>query len=718
MTVPTLVVGVGMGGIRVVQTLAEFVKDKGEVGDYRFIAIDSSKKDLQDRIKSGYNIIPVGITEEGFDVEDMISKCQYLYEGAGGKGVGALRDRVYGRFLLDLNMSKVGEAVDASLKDLKEKWKKERGEKKAQIMIWLVHTLGGGTGSGAFPSLVVNVHKLAKEILEDKDIKPYIFCVGVLPSATNIKDITHANFDKRYLANSYSALRELELLANAKNITLTQFNPYGSNPEIEIMERPFNRYFLFGIDEDMVRRLKDEEAEAVDEYLTSSNKIIANMMYALPNYPEGLENLWRDVKSPFIAFGESELLVPIEEIKRVAKENDRLGKTVEEEIKKKLKGELDLVVNSSIGELNEGFLEDKCKAILNNHKLRGLSYFIGKSQNEFNKKATKAQTDFEDGVGDVWDELEREEWAKDKIETSEGLSIGDKYEKIVDMLEDRIRDIEKTISSWISEKLHPILRRMLNNEKGKHNKTLNELSEKKDILDKLKLLKSHIDSNLCKSLRVEIGHEEDGVSEVTTHIRKLEVELEKQYKKLSEEGGDRVVKLGIPEEKANDLTMIEKGINVANVESVPDFIKTFNIKDDAVEKLIKNRIEQADDISIRVGIVAKEKEEKEAPSKELFILCHKDNEATLGKHEKAFTGWEKERIITETFDRGKYVFVDFRLGLHLEDIKEYKYRNEEYEDGTLAKTTGLKEDIGRIFAYPEWFMDDENVKGVFKKIIQ
>jgi len=199
MVVPTLVIGVGMGGIRVVQTLAEFVKDKGEQGDYRFIAIDSSKKDLQERIKSGYDIIPVEITEEGFDVDDMISKCPYLYEGAGRKGVGALRDRVYGRFLLDLNMSKVGEAVDASLKDLKEKWKKERGEKKAQIMIWLVHTLGGGTGSGTFPSLVVNVHKLAKEILEDADITPYIFCVGVLPSATNIKDITHANLTRDIL---------------------------------------------------------------------------------------------------------------------------------------------------------------------------------------------------------------------------------------------------------------------------------------------------------------------------------------------------------------------------------------------------------------------------------------------------------------------------------------------------------------------------------------
>ena len=416
------------------------------------------------------------------------------------------------------------------------------------------------------------------------------------------------------------------------------------------MERPFNRYFLFGIDEDMVGRLKDEEAEAVDEYLTSSNKIIMNVMYAVPKYPKGLENLWKPVKSPFIAFGESELIVPIEEIKRVAEENDRLGKPVDEEIKKKLKDELRLVANTAVEDLNEGFLEEKCNAILSTYKLRGLSYFIGKLQNEFNKKTTAAQTDFEGTIEDIWGELEGEEWAKDKIGTSEGLNAGDKYEKIVDMLNDRIGDIENTIASWIAP--HLILEKRFNKEKERHDNTLNELSEKKDILEKLKMLKSHIDSNLCKSLRKEIRHEKDGVSEVTAHIRKLELELEKMHEKLSEEGWVRVVKLGVKEEKANNLTVIGKEINVANVESVPDFIKIFDIKDEKVEKLIKNRIEQADDISIRVGIAAREEREREAPSKELFILCHKDNKPTLGKHEKAFTGWKKEPIIAKHLTEG------------------------------------------------------------------
>jgi hypothetical protein len=709
MVVPTLVIGIGMGGIRVVQTLAEFVEEKGEQGNYRFIAIDSNKDDLQSKIKS-HNIVVAPIGEK-YDIKNMISACHYLYEDMEGKGTGAMRDRIYARFLLDLNMSDVKGKIEAALKDLKDEWSGEKsGEKKGQAIIWLVHTLGGGTGSGTFPSLVVNVHRQAKQILDDAEIKSHIFCVGILPSATNIKDITYAKFDKKYLANSYAALRELELLSNPKELVLKPFKPFGPGEEIKITEVPFNRYFLFGIDEDMVAKLKDDEAETVEEYLKSSNKIIANMMYAVPKYQHGLENLWRDVKSPFIAFGESELVVPVLEIKSVADANDRLGKAVDEEFKKKLKAELKLVVNTAIGDLNEGFLEEKCKAILGTYNLRGLSYFIGKLQNEFNKRVTAAQSDFEEKIEDTWDDLKEEE--EDEIKAAGELSTGDKYEKIEEILSERRNDNQETIDSpWP----RLLLKKRLKDENETIENTLEELDGKKESLEKLKLLKSHIDSGLCKSLRVEIGHENDGVSEVMKYIRKLELEVEKRYKKLSEVGKGRVVKLGVAEESASRLTLVGKETNVANVESVPDFIKVFGIKDKEVIKSLKNRLEQAKDIVLRVKPGARGGEE---PTDELFILCHEDNAPILGKHENAFGGMKTEPIITETFDIERYVFVNFLLGISLEDIKEYTYRKEEYEEGKLARTADLIEDVGRIFAYPEWFMDDENVSGVFKKLTE
>jgi len=168
MGVPTLVIGAGMGGIRVVQTMADFVREKGEEADYEFIAIDSSKKDLEEQIKSGYNIRKVELGEKGFDIEGMIEECPYLHDRTEPKGLGAVRDRVYGRFLLDLNISKAKDDMQSAMSYLAGKWKEEVGVGKRVVMIWLVHTLGGGTGSGTFPDLIVNLHKLAKDVLEDK----------------------------------------------------------------------------------------------------------------------------------------------------------------------------------------------------------------------------------------------------------------------------------------------------------------------------------------------------------------------------------------------------------------------------------------------------------------------------------------------------------------------------------------------------------------------
>ncbi len=64
-------------------------------------------------------------------------------------------------------------------------------------------------------------------------------------------------------------------------------------------ERPFERYFLFGIDEERTTKLRKDKEAVVDDYLSHANKIIVHMMFTLPQFPKGLENLWKDVPGPF-----------------------------------------------------------------------------------------------------------------------------------------------------------------------------------------------------------------------------------------------------------------------------------------------------------------------------------------------------------------------------------------------------------------------------------
>ena len=709
MGVPTLVIGAGMGGIRVVQTMAEFMKEKGEEGDYRFVAIDSSTVDLGKQIKLGYNIRTVELTGEDFDVEKMIGICPYLHDKTEPKGIGAVRDRVYGRFLLDLNMSKVRDKIESAMTELAGKWEKEVEVKAKVVVIWVVHTVGGGTGSGTFPSLIVNVHKLAKEILEDKEIKPFIFCVGILPSAANITDITHAKFNKKYLANSYAALRELELLSDPpQNLKMISFDS-GVQSEMEITKKPLNRYFLFGINEDKVGELKEsKDIEAVEEYLASSNRVIVNMMYAVQKYKKGVENLWSDEKSPFVAFGESELIVPIEKVKEVAMENDRLGKLLDENAKNSLKEELDILLKTDVVQMNERFLEDKCKAILNTYKLRGLSNFIGKLQNEYNIMTTTTQADFDNTVEKGWNRVKGEEWAKDKIKDVGGLDTIGKYNKILELLRGRKRDNEKVIKS-----LWPrILKKRLRRENDKIDTTKGNLEYKRNRLGKLNKLKSHIDTELCKTLRDEIKQEKDGVAGVVEYVRKLEIKVKGMYEDLEEMGGGRAIKIPIQRELAEKLTLMDEKINVANVESASDFVKVTGIKPEKLETIVKNRLEQSRDKALRVAVGPGGKK-----TEDLFFLCHKMNgPLLLEDYKSAFSG-KKEPILTDTFDTERYIFINFDLGLRLGDIKEYGNRRDEYKEGKLASKTGLDR-IGEIFAYPEWFMDDENVRGVFKKITE
>lgn len=58
---------------------------------------------------------------------------------------GALQERVYGRFLLDLHKEEITRTITAHIHDLSNLWKEKEGggEKRGHIAIWIIHSLGG-----------------------------------------------------------------------------------------------------------------------------------------------------------------------------------------------------------------------------------------------------------------------------------------------------------------------------------------------------------------------------------------------------------------------------------------------------------------------------------------------------------------------------------------------------------------------------------------------
>lgn len=716
MAIPTLVIGIGMGGIRVVQTFADIVRELNQQEYYEFIAIDSNRKDLDDEIKHGQSIQTVPIDETGYAIREMIKKCNYLYDGVAPTGGGSIRDRIYARFLFDLNSDKINSAITGAMTKLKINWQQRRETQNRRVLIWVVHTLGGGTGSGAFPSLIAKVRELADGILAEEHIDPIIWCIGILPSATNINDISTAKFDKKYTANSYAALCEIQKLSDPGNLSIPTFNTYPKK-EILITRRPFDRYFLFGINEDAIVRLRDGKSDEAEEYLDDINRQIAYMMYYLPHYPGGIENLWHNMKNhPFVVFGESEIIVPLADMRQYAEENDALGKIPSPEKKKDLEKHAGMLAQLSTDDLNETRIENDCLSIAGSEKLRSFSYFLGQVQHEFDKEFARVETHFTDEIQNLWEALKRLEWAYNKIKNFDDENVESKYQRIVQVVEERIEDNKKFIDSI--KNLPRVIERGKRSEQNiKNGIKLNELRSQYDRFIKIRRLKLFIKSQIGKKLEHLTGAKELGGENIAHHVRVRENKLALLGDRLSDSGIGRVIKLGVPTDKIDKLSLSGvDGIDVSTLTYMPDFINTMGIEDAKAEDLFKNRIELASNYAVKVAVgLGKSLKSRVPYENELHIFYQKKNEPILAKFSNLLRPWKLETVPLENIDPGTIAFIPFQIGIEIRDTKDFDYRQKEYLSGDLAKIIGM-ENIGIVFAHPEWFPDDPAVQQAYPKI--
>ena len=77
--VPTLAIGVGMGGVSVIKEFIDFVKINNVLDDYRFIAIDSNIDDLNKIIGNAPNTSKIEITDHSYNVNNLRENCPYLH---------------------------------------------------------------------------------------------------------------------------------------------------------------------------------------------------------------------------------------------------------------------------------------------------------------------------------------------------------------------------------------------------------------------------------------------------------------------------------------------------------------------------------------------------------------------------------------------------------------------------------------------------------------
>lgn len=336
---PSIVVGVGQAGTAVLSSVADLI-DQEDVNRYfHLIAIDSNKSELESNAPDRAETIHL-THDDGFLQGDLQS-YSYLREDMDIESEGAQRQRPVGRYKLDSRGNpdfsdtfvRLRDAIDDHVKNLIS-----TTARAENANIYLVNSLGGGTGSGSFPLLAASLSKIADEIAQNRNLPTYTFGVGVAPQLGAEKEIAFRG-PPVYYANTYASLSDVETMVTdptpsdkipleiqseeqqRRSSDQRVANYLNADRAIELERTPFDNYFLVGVNEGQIGAPPGRgRMEGYDEVVDNT---IAEALYALSRY-EAVENF---IDGPnFGGFRQSEVAVPIGLLRRYCQEKERKEK--------------------------------------------------------------------------------------------------------------------------------------------------------------------------------------------------------------------------------------------------------------------------------------------------------------------------------------------------------------------------------------------------------
>jgi hypothetical protein len=318
---PTVAVGIGGAGCSMISTLHEMTKDEGIDERFRFIGIDSSGGDLSDNIESDserFSTIELS-TPEFF--EDDVDDYHYLEpelvpdlnDRKAIQREGAKRERAVGRYYVDSyeNFKSTYDRLDTIIEELVGKLDEDIEKDVNRVNIWVMNSLGGGTGSGSFPIISSMLDHIRHDIPGMDEGNFYLYGVGSLPIVEKETNTKQAG----YRLNSYAAIRDVKVLTGEdkdakREIRFGEERGTMKNSggfDLEGSGGIFQRYFLHAVDE--------EEMED-DAYAHQANVAAATlpMYFALidgsENWPDPIQ-YYQDEK-PIYAFESYEMSAPME----------------------------------------------------------------------------------------------------------------------------------------------------------------------------------------------------------------------------------------------------------------------------------------------------------------------------------------------------------------------------------------------------------------------
>lgn len=331
---PTFVVGAGRGGIEIMKTLADVVERDGHSKYFDYIAIDTDT--------DSFTGLPDDATEieleapKAFVAEDR-RKYTYLSDDMEIGVKGAERQRAVGRYKLDSrgtpdfsdHYDLIWKSARQHLRGLDQSYESNRDS----YNLILLHSLGGGTGSGTFPLLGTMLSQMGEVIEERFSIDVYLAGVGIAPQIPQDPEIVQPMGQSIYYPNAYTSFLDLSKMIKAgdepRDIPLysRSYGRGGQRTDIDesveaaftgnslpIDRSPFSNYWLVGVEEDLI--MGGSGFSDIENYGEMVDRQVAESIHALSLMDESVENWSTDVNglATLGGMGQSEIRVPYNEI--------------------------------------------------------------------------------------------------------------------------------------------------------------------------------------------------------------------------------------------------------------------------------------------------------------------------------------------------------------------------------------------------------------------
>lgn len=349
--VPSLIIGIGGTGCDIVrETKKRIRKVYGDLPIIQYLVFDTDYNKVDGVIEDAEFIkLTVEYADEFIKGIDHYPELKAWWptdlHHIGDVGEGTKQIRPIGRFVLFRNIAKIRNIIEAREVFIKQPNHIVEVESagysvKRDFKVFVVNSLGGGTGSGMFLDLAFNI----RDVVKGCNVSGYT----ILPDVFKMGERNRASI----AANTYAALKELDYYMNEAAGPEHFFNCNYGSVDISASKKPFDRYYIIDSEtEDHFTKIKYEDvaqviANAIFLDLTSDLGLTANAMTANIDFDlhECLDQKNKMYVKAYSSTGIYSMYYPTREIKKACVY--RYAASLVEEITRPIEGFKDITAST------------------------------------------------------------------------------------------------------------------------------------------------------------------------------------------------------------------------------------------------------------------------------------------------------------------------------------------------------------------------------------